>query len=252
MQHEPIRETRTEQGHLSWVLDRPESANALSLPMLAWIQARAQALQGELVILSSPHPRFFSAGFDLRTLAKSVADLQACPQGPHPDDPLAACTQALAGAHGCLAAVVDAPVLGAAVELLAYFDQIFITPNASFQIPARKLGLLYHAAGIEQIRHRFGDRASFDMLVMGEKVGSRSLADLPRFSFCPQPSLLATQLRDWSERLLEQSPQTLGQHCARLRVPGPGSAEALGAYHAQRDQAYRRPELARLLAKKTQ
>lgn len=250
-----IRQTQTGQHNFEWILDRPERANALNPAMLAWITQRCATLQGEVVCLSSPHPRFFSAGFDLQSLAQAICALpdQPSPQEVHPDAALAECTQALGGACAALIAVVDAPVVGAAVELLAHFDQVFLTPRASFKIPARTLGIPYHAAGIAQLRHRLGDQNSFELLVLGQSLGPERLAKLPRFQLHADLAAAESARQDFSSRMQEQEPRTLGLHCARLRGPcvNPQGPE-LGAYHAERSQAYRRPALKKLLAQKTQ
>lgn len=250
-----IRQTQTGPHSFDWILDRPHRANALSPAMLAWIAKRCETLQGEVICLSSPHPRFFSAGFDLNCLAEAI---QALPDTPspdevHPDQALASCTQALRRACAALIAVVDAPVVGAAVELLAHFDQVFLTPRASFKIPARRLGIPYHAAGIAQLRHRLGEQNTFELLVLGQALNAQRLAQLPRFQVHDDLAAAQAARQAFTEQMQEQTPLTLGLHCARLRGPvvEPQGPE-LGAYHAARSQAYRRPALKKLLAGKTQ
>lgn len=257
MDRSPIKEiveTRSDD-QLHWTLDRPERANALTPTMLNWVESRAKQLDGELVLLSSPHARFFSAGFDLRALEAGV---QALPDHGElsatqfPDAALVACTRALSQAHACLVAIVDAPAVGAAVELLSYFDYIFITARASFRIPAGELGLLYHSAGLTQIQHRFGDQAAFDMLVCGEVISAQRMALQPRFSYFEDTTQLQKKLGPWCNQLLQSAPHARGPHCAHLRGPAQAiDPQKAGAYHAARAQAYRRPELAAALAKKT-
>lgn len=248
----PRIEERAEGRVLYWRLNRPERANALTPEMLGWIEERAQSLDGQLVLLSSGHPRCFSAGFDLKALAARVHALNEdeSPDAELPDHPLAACTQALLRAKACLVALVDAPVVGAGVELLAHFDYLFLTPKASFRIPARRLGVLYHAAGVAQLRHRFGDQALFEMLVQGSTVPAQSLAHRPRFVLQDDRHSLQEALQRWQADLLEQSPRTLGEHCALLRGPGLNlSPQELRAYDAARAQAYRDPALCQAIDK---
>lgn len=245
-------EERSEGRILYWTLHRPERANALTPEMLAWMESRAQSLDGELVLLSSSQTRCFSAGFDLQALATRVRALNAN-RGPVvalPDDPLASCTRALLRAKACLVGLVDAPVIGAGVELLSHFDYLHLTPKASFRIPARRLGVLYHAAGLAQLRHRFGDAALFEMLVQGGTVSAESLAQRPRFSLHKDRPSLDESLKTWKTQLLDQSAQTLGRHCALLRGPDFDlSPEERSAYDAARAQAYRDPALEQAIDK---
>lgn len=249
-----IREIQSGDHCYDWVLDRPSRANALNPEMLNWITRRCASLQGEVICLSSPHPRFFSAGFDLGCLAQAIEALpaQPSPDEPHPDAALSACSKALLRACAALIAVVDAPVVGAAVEILAHFDQVFLTPRASFKIPARTLGIPYHAAGIAQLRHRLGDQNTFELLVMGQSLSAERLAALPRFQLHDDLTKAQAAKEAFTQTLQAQTPSSLGLHCARLRGPQvePQGPE-IGAYHAKRSQAYRRPALKQLLAKKT-
>lgn len=249
-----LRETRRGERRYDWIFDRPHRANALDPATLEWIRTRCASLDGDVICLSSPHPRFFSAGFDLQCLASAIAALPTAPNPdePHPDRALAACTLALQNANAALVAIVDAPAVGAAVEVLAHFDHVFLTPRASFQIPARRLGIPYHAAGLAQLRHRLGDQNTFELLVLGQTLSPASLASLPRFTLLDDLAQAQAALEVFCETLLDQPPSTLGPHCARLRGPcvEPQGPEA-GAYHAIRSQAYRRPALKELLAKKT-
>lgn len=248
-----IRETIAGDHRLEWILDRPACANALNPAMLDWITQRCATLDGEVVCLSSPHPRFFSAGFDLRCLAKAIETLpeSASPDDAHPDAPLTACSHALKRACAALIAIVDAPAVGAAVELLAHFDLVFLTPRASFKIPARTLGIPYHAAGIAQLRHRLGDQNTFELLVMGQALSPERLSKLPRFELCDDLASAQKAQQAMTKILQAQEPRTLGLHCARLRTASvePQGSE-IGAYHASRSQAYRRPALRQLLAGK--
>lgn len=248
-----IRETQSGKHCYEWILDRPSRANALSPEILAWMTQRCATLEGEVICLSSPHPRFFSSGFDLGCLAEAVENMPAAasPGETHPDAPLTACTEALRSACAALIAVVDAPAVGAAVELLAHFDQVFLTPRASFKIPARTLGIPYHAGGIAQLRHRLGDANTFELLVQGQSLGPKRLARLPRFQLHDDLAQAQTARLAFTQNLQAQDPLCLGLHCARLRGPQvePQGSE-IGAYHARRSQAYRRPALKELLAKK--
>lgn len=248
-----IQESPSGDHCLNWVLDRPERANALNPATLTWIARRCATLDGEVICLSSPHPRFFSAGFDLGHLAQAIQALPAAasPDETHPDATLTACTQALKTACAALIAIVDAPAIGAAVELLAHFDQVFLTPRASFKLPARTLGIPYHAAGIAQLRHRLGDQNTFELLVMGQTLSPERLGELPRFHLCDDLASAQAARLAMTRVLQDQAPSTLGLHCARLRGTKvePAGPE-IGAYHAKRSQAYRHPALKELLANK--
>lgn len=243
----PIRETRS-PNTLRWTIDRPQCANALNPEMLKWIEERAKALSGEVVILDSAHPRSFSAGFDLNHLQASIA---ALPEGKLreeelPDAALSSCTRAMAGAHGCLLAVVDGAAVGAAVELLAHCDYLFFTQRSLLRIPAREHGLVYHRAGLAQIQHRLGDRAAFELLTLGNTVNASELETRPRVQVFPDRSALEESMNPWLKKLQAQDAACLGAHCAALRCPPFRTPAAdSGAYHAARLSAYRRARVKR-------
>lgn len=243
----PIRETRSQHA-LRWTIDRPQCANALSPEMLKWIETRAKALAGEVVLIDSAHPRSFSAGFDLNCLQASIATLASgeLDEKDLPDAPLASCTRALADAQGCLVAIVDGAAVGAAVELLAHCDYLFFTQRSLIRIPAREHGLVYHRAGIEQIQHRFGDKAAFELLALGNTLSAAELEGGTRTQVFPDRQALQTALTPWLKTLKAQDPACLGAHCAALRCPPYRSTpHESGAHHAARLTAYRRAKVQR-------
>ena len=160
-----IREEQVEPGILRWVLDKPARRNAIGPAMFEWIRARCQTLAGEVVIVRGAGDRAFTAGFDLKALAE-LNTRQAAP----PDDVLIGATTAMLGADATFVAALNGYVIGAGVELIASCDFRIACEQASLRVPAGKLGVVYHAAGLAQIHAAFGPTVARRLFIAGETI----------------------------------------------------------------------------------
>jgi len=161
-----VHERELEPGVLSWVLDNPARRNAIAPPVFEWMAARCAELRGEVVILRGAGDRAFSAGFDLSALAEH--NLLDHPEPP--DRALIAATSAMQGADATFVAALNGYVIGAGVELIAACDFRLACPAASLRVPAGKLGVIYHAAGLARIHAAFGSTVTRRLFLAGEQV----------------------------------------------------------------------------------
>ena len=176
----PVVETRLAPKLLLWTLDNPPRRNALDPEMLGWIRERAQALDGEVVLLTGAGDRIFSAGFDLKALARLAEEDPSA----LPDQLLIDATSAMTAANGTFVALLQGLVIGASVELACACDLRIARPGVTFSVPASKLGVVYHAAGLLRFHAVFGPALARRLLLCGaaitaeEALNIGALADL--------------------------------------------------------------------------
>jgi enoyl-CoA hydratase/carnithine racemase len=169
MRDEPGRliETVLAPGIVRWTISHPRKRNALTPAMLAAIEAGARALRGEIVVLDAAAGPCFCAGFDLDALPEGQVD---APTADAPDAPLITASAALQTCDALVVAVVHGEVFGAGVELVAACDVRLAAPGVRFTVPAARLGVVYHAAGVALLRRVFGPALARRMLLAADGI----------------------------------------------------------------------------------
>lgn len=232
-----IREQTLEPGVLAWVIDNPARRNAIAPPVFAWITSRCAELCGEVVILRGAGDRAFSAGFDLTALAE--LDLHS--QSEPPDDVLIRATAAMQEADATFIAALNGYVIGAGVELVATCDFRIACPAASLRVPAARLGVIYHAAGLARIHAAFGSTVVRRLFLADEQVPitdvRASLAHLVELEQLDEQALTLAR------RIRELSPHSVAGNRRLLRAIDRATAlpaDLLETHEQARREAYRR------------
>jgi enoyl-CoA hydratase/carnithine racemase len=231
-----LREQVLEPGVLAWVLDNPARRNAIAPPVFEWITARCTELHGEVVILRGAGDRAFSAGFDLTALG----ELDSRGNEP-PDQVLIRATAAMQDADATFIAALNGYVIGAGVELVSACDFRLACPSASLRVPAGKLGVVYHAAGLTRIHAAFGATVTRRLFLAGEQVAitdaRASLVALVELAQLDEQALaLARSIR-------ELAPHSVAGNRRLLRALDRSQAlppDLLEAHEQARREAYRR------------
>jgi enoyl-CoA hydratase/carnithine racemase len=237
-----IRERELEPGILAWVLDNPARRNAIAPPVFAWIAQRCAELRGEVVILRGAGDRAFSAGFDLSALAELGPRSSGSGVGDAsepPDQILIRATAAMHEADATFIAALNGYVIGAGVELVAAADLRLACPAASLRVPAGKLGVVYHAAGLTRIHAAFGSTVTRRLLLAGEQV---PIADA-RACLCALVELeaLDQEALALARRVLELQPHSVAGNRRLLRALERAAslpADLLEAHEQARREAY--------------
>lgn len=231
-----LREHELEPGVLSWVLDNPARRNAIAPPVFEWIAKRCTELRDEVVILRGAGDRAFSAGFDLTALAELGSTPDAAP-----DEVLIRATAAMQDADATFVAAINGYVIGAGVELVAACDFRLACPSASLRVPAGKLGVVYHAAGLTRIHAAFGSTVTRRLLLAGEQVAitdaQASLVALVELAQLDEQALALAR------RIRELSPLSVAGNRRLLRALDRAQAlpaDLLDAHEQARREAYRR------------
>ena len=220
MRHALVHEHTLAPGLLRWTLSHPAKRNALSPEMLAWLQRRAAALSGEVVLLTGEGEPSFCAGFDLDALPEDPVPKN---MSEAPDAALIAATAALRRADATLIAVLHGPIFGAGVELACCCDLRIARDDTRFTVPAARLGVVYHPAGVDLLHRCLGLALTQRLLLLGDTIDAAELADAAQAV---------------AERLLAGSPASIRAHRDRLRGLDPDGepdryeAARLAAYHS--------------------
>ena len=229
-----IREHELEPGVLGWTLDNPARRNAIAPPVFEWIAARCPELRGEVVILRGAGDRAFSAGFDLTALA------QLEPGAEPPDQVLIRAAAGIQAADATFIAALNGYVIGAGVELVAACDLRLACPSASLRVPAGKLGVIYHAAGLARVHAAFGSTVARRLFLAGEQVeiadARTSLVAVVELDQLDAEALaLARRIRELSARSVAGNRRLLRALDRAQALP----ADLLEAHEQARREAYR-------------
>ncbi len=237
----PVLETCIAPNLLLWTLSNPPRRNALDPEMLVWIRERANCLKGQVVLLTGAGDRVFSAGFDLKALPR----LAAAHPGTPPDQLLLDASAAMTGADATFIALLQGIVIGAGVELACACDFRIAHPGVTFMVPASKLGVVYHAAGLIRFHAVFGPALARRLLLVGDTVSAeQALAAGALVEIVDTQDLSDTGV-DLGHRLLAGATHSLRAHRDFFRaIEGQDlPAKLLQAHQALRVRTYAAADL---------
>jgi len=165
---EPIL-VKQDSGTVTFLLNRPANRNALSHDLLcALADALAAPFKPDTTgVIITGAGICFSAGADYRELTGTIKDLAI-------DEDIARVTGNIRKLAIPVTAVINGACLGGAVDLALACDQRTATPDAYFQVPASRLGLLYNPASVQRMVLRYGAQIVSRLLVMGERFNASS------------------------------------------------------------------------------
>ncbi len=233
-----LHEQQLGPGLLRWVLDNPARRNAIAPDVFEWIAVRCSELHGEVVLIRGAGDRVFSAGFDLKAMAEQPAVAEV-PAQAQPDWPLIAATAAMHDADATFVAVINGVVIGAGVELISACDLRLARPDTSLRIPAGRLGVVYHAAGLTRIHAAFGPTITKRLILAGDEVAiadaREGLVGLVEFERLDDEALVL------AERIASQSVNSVAGNRRLLRALDRSRAlpaDLLEAHEHARAQAY--------------
>lgn len=152
-------------GVRTLTLSNPGKKNAIDAGLLDAIEAALRDDTGvRCWLFDSNDPSVFCAGYDLSQLAPS-------PEGtPFPDDRLADVLDLISRHRAPSVALIDGPAYGGGCELAAACDFRVGSPNARFNMPPAKLGLVYTLKGLRRLTSRIGEQAARRMFLTARTV----------------------------------------------------------------------------------
>jgi enoyl-CoA hydratase/carnithine racemase len=181
-------------GGIRLALDSPQTANALSSPLVAELTAALETADGAAVVALASTGNAFCAGFDLAE--------------PLPDDGAAArrfaaiqrLLELVRAAPFVTVALVDGPAYGAGADLVAACDYRVAGPRARFRFPGARFGLVL---GLQRLVEVVGADAARDLVLRGRVVDCHEAHALGLVTDLSEragwPGLLADLARDAGE-----------------------------------------------------
>lgn len=165
---------KLDQGIAVLTLDRPQSANALTLPMVARLRSTIAALNDDRqvrVLVLAARGKAFCAGLDL----KEVLMGEDAPQGPIENMDLqerfAGLMSEVAGARFPVVAAINGAAVGAGMGLALAADVRIVGPGAKFLVGAVKVALSAGECGISyHLPRLIGGGRAFELMLTGRAV----------------------------------------------------------------------------------
>ena len=240
-----LREDRQEgQGAdgrvITWTLDAPARKNAVTPDALDYMRQACATLRGETVVLRGAGSEAFCAGFDLTALAQAGPPPGDATDDALPDAPLIAATDAMRVADATFVAAIGGYAIGAGVELLCACDLRIAADSVWFQVPAARLGVVYHADGLARIRAVFGEAGAGALLLLGRRLSATGAQATGALLDVVAPEGLDDAVADVIAAISRAAPQSVQGNRTMLRVLSDAalSPEARRGHAAARRQAY--------------
>lgn len=229
-------EVRTErEGALGWlVFSHPERRNAISVEMWRAIPEAVRSLEADesvrVLVLRGEGEAAFVSGADIsefertRTGAEAAADYEAT---------TARAFQALSGCEKPVLALIHGYCVGGGMAIALAADLRYAADDARFAIPAARLGLGYHAAGLEALRALVGPAAAKEILFTARRYRPEEALRLGLVNAVHPKAELDARVRETADRIAANAPLTLRSVKTVLRElarePGERDGEAVRA-----------------------
>jgi enoyl-CoA hydratase len=160
---------------LTLVMDRPAARNAIDRALRdALFDAFTLTAQDDEIRLVQLRAagRCFSTGADLAEFGISRDPITA-----HAIRARALPAWPLLRRKGCFEAHVHGACIGAGLEIAAFADRLTASPNAWFQLPEARMGLLPGFGGCVSVPRRIGRQRAAAMMLSGRRVGAATALD---------------------------------------------------------------------------
>jgi enoyl-CoA hydratase/carnithine racemase len=159
------------QGVAVIALARPARRNALRLEDLGRLQALltqcARRDDVRVVVVGSAAEGMFCAGLDLGEVRTCSADAA---RAGRLYDAMDAAFRTLGALSAVTVAAIDGAAVGAGCALAFACDYRWVSPRASFAVPAARLGLVYPCADVQRLGRAVGPSTATRMLATGEAL----------------------------------------------------------------------------------
>ncbi len=160
---------RIEGPALYLTLENVGRKNALSIAVLRQLQSALRSIKSDVtrIVFIQGAGGVFSAGADLNDISGTAKDVDY-------DLLTQEVCQTIKSIPMPVAALVEGPCMGAAVELALSCDLRIAASDSFFQVPATRLGLLYKPDAIAALHRKFGAEVMMRLMVLGERFTAQS------------------------------------------------------------------------------
>jgi enoyl-CoA hydratase/carnithine racemase len=207
------------EGALAWlVFDHPERRNAISTEMWEGIPGAVAELEADadvrVVVMRGAGELAFVSGADIsefqsaRTGAAAAADY---------DRTTARAFDALAGLSKPLLALIHGFCIGGGMATALAADLRYAADDALFAIPAARLGLGYHIAGLEALAQLVGPATAKEILYTARRYDAQEAARLGLVNGVFPKAELEREVRALAASIAGNAPLTLRSTKLTLR-----------------------------------
>jgi enoyl-CoA hydratase/carnithine racemase len=207
------------EGALAWlVFDHPERRNAISAEMWQAIPGAAAALEADpevrVVVMRGAGDVAFVSGADIsefessRTGASASADY---------DRTTGRAFEALAGLSKPLLAMVHGFCIGGGMATALAADLRYAAEDGVFAIPAARLGLGYHMAGLDALARLVGPSTAKEILFTARRYSAEEARRLGLVDGVFPKADLEREVRGLAGAIAENAPLTIRSAKLALR-----------------------------------
>jgi len=185
-------------------IERPAKKNALTRGMYQALSEALEAAAADTAVRAvfiAGSGGCFTAGNDLNDFLNALPSRE--------DRPAARFLRALARLPQPLVAAVSGVAVGIGTTLLLHCDLVFAAPDARFQLPFVKLGLVPEAASTLPLPQMAGYHRAAELLLLGEPFDAAAAADAGIVNAVVEADALEAHARSVAERLTRLAPQAL-------------------------------------------
>jgi enoyl-CoA hydratase/carnithine racemase len=199
------------EGALAWlVFDHPERRNAITAGMWQALPGAAAALDADpgvrVVILRGAGDVAFVSGADISEFESARTGAEAAAEY---DRTTARAFGALTGLSTPLLAMVHGFCIGGGMATALAADLRYAADDAVFAIPAARLGLGYHMAGLDALSALVGPAAAKEMLFTARRYDAREARVLGLVNAVHAKAELEREVRAIAGAIAENAPLTL-------------------------------------------
>ncbi len=198
-------------GATGWlVFNRPDKQNAITQAMWRDIPRLLEQLdrdsQVRVIALRGAGGRAFSAGADIAEFDKLRSGADA---GRNYDAANDAAFQALANAKKPTIAMINGFCLGGGLALALNCDLRLASRNASFAIPAARLGVGYAPRWVHQLVSIVGPAHAKEIFFSGKRFGAQRALAMGLINQMFDAEELETQTGQFMEQIAQNAPLTI-------------------------------------------
>ena len=226
----PAIRVESASGVATITLARPRRQNAADREMVDAIGAAVREVEGDPdvgALILTGEGTSFCAGWDLDDiLAMGVLEAEALAEAFDANGRVLAM---LADTRLPTLALVNGPVAGFGMSLVARCDFAIAAEGATFHLPETALGLVPAVVAQDMLRV-MGRRAAFDWLALADRRDAAAAMASGLIGRVVSPAELETTGRSMAERLAKMPPGTIGELknlLARLEEASPGQHHEL-------------------------
>jgi enoyl-CoA hydratase/carnithine racemase len=199
------------EGALAWlVFDHPERRNAISAEMWQALPEAVRELDADpdvrVAVLRGAGDVAFVSGADISEFERSRTGAEAAADY---DRTTARAFDALAGFSKPLLAMVHGYCIGGGMATALGADLRYAADDAVFAIPAARLGLGYHMAGLEALSALVGPAAAKEIVFTARRYGAAEALRLGLVNAVHPKAELEREVRALAAAIADNAPLTL-------------------------------------------